>query len=61
MNKAARLARIGELLLLLPRGTTRVVLGFVVTRWPNDAFEVGTFGRATVTLDQAAVLIGGAA
>ena len=35
-------------------GRTRVLWGKVVTRWTNEVWEVGTWGRKSQNLDEAA-------
>ena len=35
-------------------GHTKVVNGYAVTRWSTDSYEVGTWGRETMTLEAAA-------
>lgn len=35
-------------------GFTKVINGMVTTKWSEGKFEVGTFGKATVTIDEAA-------
>lgn len=34
-------------------GMTTTINGHAVTRWSESAFEVGTWGRKTVTIDAA--------
>lgn len=35
-------------------GRTQVVYGHVVTKWSDNAVEIGTWGRSTLTVIQAA-------
>jgi hypothetical protein len=38
-------------------GTTKVLWDNVVTRWTEDKFEIGTFGRGSLTITDAAEAI----
>lgn len=42
-----------QLLQNIPVKHTMVINGHPVTRWSETAFEVGTWGRKTVDIDQA--------
>jgi hypothetical protein len=38
-------------------GFTKVVNGIAVTRWSEDKFEVGTWGRKTQSIDDAVLAL----
>jgi hypothetical protein len=41
----SNLADVQDAILDIPVGMTRVVYGVAITRWSDDEFEVGTWGR----------------
>lgn len=43
-----------EALLSMGKGRTKVLYGRVVTRWAEDAFEIGTYGVCLISVTDAA-------
>jgi hypothetical protein len=41
-------------------GNTKVIAGQAATRWSETKYEVGTWGRETVTIEEAIETLGGA-
>ena len=41
----------------MKKGHTKIINGLVVTKWGEDSFEVGTFGKRTMDIQGACNLI----
>jgi len=51
-NAGNRVEWISEELRALPIGRTRMIAWEAVTRWAEDSFEIGTWGKKSTTFEE---------